>query len=110
MTRAAPGPAASLKKRRRLTKEDIEVLQSGATDSPFSRAQGWLKDEAERHLQLRVLALEHYGIDDTQPNWRDRYIHIWKSGRFRLSSSTSFRPADEEREIDPLVIVTRLSF
>ena len=111
MTRQRPALPPSLKKRRRLTKEDIEALQSGSPDSPFSRAQAWLKNEAERHLQLRVLALEYYGIDDSQPNWRDRYIHRLEERAFPAFQVgiPSGRPT-QEREIDPLVIVTRLGF
>jgi hypothetical protein len=108
MTRQRPPLPPSLMTRRRLTKADVDAL-SGSPDSPFSRARAWLKNEVERRRQLRVLALEHYGIDDTQSNWRDRYIERLEERvfpAFQLGSPTG-RPT-QEREIDPLFIVARL--
>jgi len=103
----------SLAKKRRLTKDDWEAL-SASLDSPFSRARGWLKKEVEHRRLLRAIALEFFGIDDNQPNWRDRYISQLEQlafPAFKLDFPDRFpgRPAGAE-DLHPLFVVMRLEF
>ena len=107
MTKQRPALPRSLAKKRQLKKADTEVL-----NQPDSLAAlAWHRRDAERRLCLRVVALDFLGIDNDQPNWRERYID-WLEGQvfpaFQLKGSAGRDP--EELGLDRILILTRLEF
>jgi hypothetical protein len=116
MTKRVAAMPRSLATKSRLAKLHAKELM-GSRDTPTAQPcptswhYYWLLKEVERRRLLRTIALDHANIDESQPNWQEKYIwcleelafegcklpHLAKVGRKPLA-----------QDLDPLFVVLRL--